>query len=153
MSKNTKNLNPHEKEIVLTALYESAQKFNGTDAVKDFIDNLLTESEKITLGRRILISQMILSGCSQMEIRSKLNVSPNTFTRTRKWLGGQIPQYDQALKEYQQLESTKQKKSSRKEKENYNPFTFRGIRKKYPMHFLFFDVADTLLGRLTENKS
>lgn len=148
MSKSVKNLSPHEKEIVLEALYQSAKRLDGGNSAVTFIDELLTESEKVTIGRRILIAQMILSGKNQAEVRSALSVSPNTFTRTRKWLNGQIPQYDKALKEFSKLQEIKTT-SVRKSHKNHSDFTkFSTLRKKFPAHFLFFNIAEELLIRL-----
>lgn len=131
-----------EKELVLSALHGCADSLTAIS----FVDQLLTESEKLTIGRRILIAQMILSGHSQAEIREILNVSPNTFTRTRKWLNGQIPNYDKALKEYG--EQINKRDSTQTKNKNYDPTTFQGLRNKYPMHFLFFNLAEELLHKL-----
>jgi len=150
MSKNIQNLNPHQKELTLTALYESAKQFDGTQPVIGFIDELLTDSEKITIGRRILIAQMILAGSRQTEIREKLNVSPNTFTRTRKWLEGQIPKYGEVLEEYKKTAAAHALRNRKRKKERYDPLTFKGMRKKYPMHFLFFNLAEELHKKITK---
>lgn len=153
MSKKIKNLNPQQKELTLTALYECAKKMNGEYPAIDFIDELLTESEKIKIGRRILIAQMILAGCHQTEIRRKLGVSPNTFTRTHKWLEGQIPEYDQAIRESNKIEGIRVRKKEvilRRTKKHYDPLTFAGVRKKFPMHFLFFNLAEELLTKINK---
>lgn len=147
MSTNVKNLSPQKKELVLSVLYKSAKRFDEQSTVTNFINELLTESEKVTIGRRVLIAQMILSGYSQAEIMHRLGVSPNTFTRTKKWLLGQIPEYDVVIKEFELNKNNKRVRTKAKKK-NYNPLTFRGMRNKYPMHFLFFNLAEEILAKL-----
>jgi uncharacterized protein YerC len=145
MSKSVKKLNPHEKKIVLESLYACAGNMKSEHSAVTFIDELLTESEKITIGRRILIAQMILAGEPQTEIRFRLGVSPNTFTRTRKWLTKQIPHYDQALKDFEQTKTERKTKQKKISKEYVDPLSFTALRKKFPAHFLFFNLAEELL--------
>ena len=67
----------------MEALYASAKEFSGNKPVESFIESLLTHSEKMALGRRILIAQMILASKTRMEICDTLQVSPNTVALTR----------------------------------------------------------------------
>lgn len=57
------------------------------------IVRLLTEREKIALGRRILIAQAILSGKTRFEINDRLQVSPNTFAQMNRWLENEFSEY------------------------------------------------------------
>jgi len=141
-----------EKDMTLNALYQAAARMKGDRAAATLVDTLLTESERLMLGRRILIAQLILAGDTQREICARLNVSPNTVSMTRKWLTEQIPEYDKALKAYQ--EAAAQKKAARdaknprgqsKYKEYPDPLSFAGLKQRYPMHFLLFNLAEALL--------
>ena len=90
---------------------------------------------------------------TQAEINYKLNVSPNTFCRTRKWLEGQIPNYDDAIKEAISLEKERSEKrhEGKLSRKQYAPAnTFRGMRQRYPAHFLFFNLADELFKYLNK---
>lgn len=119
-----------------------------------FIEKLLTESERNIIGRRLLISQMILAGKSQAEIRYEFSVSPNTFTRTRKWLQQQLPNYNDTLKEYNtelqlkkaKLQHTKKIKANR-DGSHPDYLSFEAMRYRYPGHFLLFNFAEELLKR------
>jgi uncharacterized protein YjcR len=100
----------------------------------------MTESEKLVLGRRVLIAQMLVAGHTQAEIREKLHVSPNTFISTRKWLDKQIPNYKEAL-------SDLEKAGGKKKAGGFgygNPLSFGGLKKKNPAHFLLFNLSDSL---------
>jgi Trp operon repressor len=150
MSINHKKLNSRQREIILEALFSSAKEIHKNNSVEYFINTLLTESEQITIGRRILIAQMILAGKTQSEISYLLNVSPNTFTRTRKWLNKQIPNYNDALKEYQKEHSAKSSNPTKNKKIYVDPVSFKGLRKKFPMHFLLFNIAEELITKLSK---
>ncbi len=148
MSKSINKLKYSEKQVTLDALMSVAECMSSRDGVVTFINELLTESERITIGRRILIAQLILAGKSQAEISYNFNVSPNTFSRTRKWLQGQVPHYEDSLKAYQlEVEDRQAKKSlqNRQQKEHIESLTFSHLRKQYPMHFLLFNLADAVL--------
>ena len=138
-----KKYREHEKDPAIEALRNMAKGMQEKDSVIKFIDELLTESEKLVLGRRVLIAQMLVTGHSQAEIREKLHVSPNTFIRTRKWLEKQIPNYGEALKEFEKNKPQKKARAF-----GYtNPLSFGGLKKKYSMHFLLFNIADGLFKR------
>lgn len=126
----------------MSALHGTAAKIYGAKGLSSFLNELLTESEQLTLGRRILISQMILAGRSRNEIRAELDVSPNTITTTRKWLLKQLPHYDDVLKaqkaEQGRVQDNKRKRYSA-------PYTFAAMKRKYPAHFLLFNIVDGLL--------
>ena len=70
MKKKTSDIKPVEKKLALEALYKSAENVAGPRSTAQFIGQLLTENEKIILGRRILIAQMILAGETRMEIQN-----------------------------------------------------------------------------------
>ncbi|MFT7507051.1 MAG: Trp operon repressor [Acidimicrobiales bacterium] len=150
MSTNHKKLNSRKKELILEALYAGVKSMPQDNSVEYFINTLLTESEKITIGRRILIAQMILAGKTQAEIRYILGVSPNTFTRTRKWLNKQIPHYDDAIKKHAVEQMARAVKRNGTRKKYIDPLSFTGLRKKFPMHFLLFNVAEELIVKLSK---
>lgn len=145
MSKSIKKQRPKEKLLTEQALYEAARLMDGKNPAVTFIEKLLTESERNIIGRRILISQMILAGKSQAEIRYEFSVSPNTFTRTRKWLSQQIPDYNTTLKEFKaEKERKEQTRTERKRTEQSDYFSFTSFRRRYPGHFLLFNIAEEL---------
>ncbi|OIP76735.1 MAG: hypothetical protein AUK16_03155 [Parcubacteria group bacterium CG2_30_44_11] len=145
MSIKTSQLTKNQRGIILKALYSTVEHLEQPGSATVFINTFLTDSEKIKLGRRILIAQMILSGYPQPEIRYQLRISPNTFTKTRKWLESQIPDYATALKEFENKPKKYSQPADTRYRFHYDPFTFQGMRTRYPMHFLFFTLAESLL--------
>ena len=56
----------------LDALYTAASSVHGREAVKLFLRDLLTSSERIMLGRRILIARRLLAGEASTKIAADL---------------------------------------------------------------------------------
>lgn len=129
--------------MVLNALYSSADKIIGDQAVRTFIDNVLTEGERIVIGRRLLIAQMTIAGMSQPEISEQLNgVSPNTFGRIYKWLDKEFPGYDEALKQSKKEEDARIDKRRKPRYEHVDSFSLEGLKRRFPLHFLLFNITD-----------
>lgn len=130
------------------ALLKTAARFDGKDGARMFIEEMLTESEQITIGRRLLIAHMLLQGKNQQEIRSELGVSPNTFTRTRQWLLKQVPNYGDSLAAYEKKRTAIQKGrttvTKRQKREYIDPTSFSALKRRYPAHFLLFNIIDGL---------
>jgi len=72
--------------MTLDALYTAVGSLKGKDAMKAFLRDLLTPSERVMLGRRIIIARMILAGGSYDAIGEKLHVGKNTISKVHKWL-------------------------------------------------------------------
>ena len=123
-----------EKEIIRTldTLYTAASAIQGREAIKLFLKDLLTPSERIMLGRRIIIARMLLSGLSYREILARLNVGQDTIMRVQKWLTDQLPGYEQAIA------GLEKEFNKREEKKLYATSTLYRLKKKYPLHFLLF---------------
>lgn len=135
-----KKYREQERDPALKTLHDMAEGMKEKDSVTTFINEVLTESERLVLGRRILIAQMLVTGHSQAHIREKLHVSPNTFVRSRKWLNKQIPNYEEVTKE---LENSRLKKKTGAFGYT-NPLSFGGLKKKPSTHFLLLKIPEEL---------
>jgi len=120
MKKKITELSEKDRIQTLDMLYTAASSIRGQDAMKLFLRDLLTTSERVMLGRRVLIARLLLAGASQVEICRKLKVGSNTVWRVQKWLEEQFPDYKQA----------RQGKG--------DSFSYAALKKKYPLHFLLF---------------
>jgi len=98
MKRKISDLSEKEKIATLDTLYTAAASVSGREAVKLFLRDLLTPSERIMLGRRIIIARMILRGESYREIEERLKVGQATIGRVNRWLEDQFPGYEQAIK-------------------------------------------------------
>lgn len=88
MKIKTKNIRNDIRLKCLDALYTALDFAKENRGVKSFISDVLTESEKIMIGRRILIARELLIGRSYRDIVMEMGVGLDTVYKVRKWLGG-----------------------------------------------------------------
>jgi len=128
----------------LDALYTTASVLKGREAMKGFLRDLLTESERIMLGRRILIARMLLSGNSYDDIAQELGVGYDTVSRVGRWLSDQMPGYEHAIEEMEKEFDRREEK--RRIGRMYHDQSLSGViarlKKKYPIHFLLMPWPD-----------
>ncbi|HEY4490013.1 MAG TPA: Trp family transcriptional regulator [Candidatus Paceibacterota bacterium] len=126
------NLTNKDRVKTLDALYTAASVIHGREAMKLLLRDLLTESERIMLGRRILIAQRLINGEIWEEIAESMHVGLDTIGRVDRWLKDKFPGFENAIgemnKEFQ----------SRKEKKLYAKSALYRLKKKYPLYFLLF---------------
>ena len=116
-----------------------------------FLQTILTESEQIMLGRRLLIMRMLLSGAPQNEIRLQLRVSPNMVGKINKWLIEQIPEYETVTKKVVSESRARAALRTKPKRQYVDPLSFAALRKKYPLHFLLFNIAEEMIRRRRKN--
>ena len=131
----------------IDAFWNAAQSSDHRRKSLDFLRTVLTESEQLLLGRRLCIAQMLLEHKTRNEIVSILRVSPNTVSKVHRWLGEEIPEYGMIItKMGQESESRNSKGAKGKswyQKDDGLPLA--QLRKKYPLHFLLFNITAELL--------
>lgn len=135
MKVRAKELDNDARIRILDALYTAASGVQGREAMKLFLRDLLTESERIMLGRRILIAQLLLQGERPTAVASKLKVGYDNIYRIQRWLSDQLPGYEQAIKEMEK--EFKKRQDSHEDKKLYATNMLYRLKKKYPGHFLF----------------
>jgi uncharacterized protein YerC len=136
MRKALTRVKPPEETAVLDALYNVIRDFEDNKSMADFINKFLTKSERLVVGRRILIANLLLKGHTYFEINDKLNVSPNTIARVKIWLDSEFPDYEKIL-EKESSHGNKSKIYKRTE-----PFSLKHLKKKYPLHFLLLSLIE-----------
>lgn len=139
MRKQAKQLTEKERIKTLDALYTAAGAMKGREQTKRFLRDLLTESERIMLGRRILIAQLILSGETQRGVVERLGVGMDTVYRVHRWLRDQFPGYEEAIAALEKEQGRRKDRSA---------YSVKTLRKKYPQHFMLW----TLLDEFTKKK-
>ena len=131
MKKRMKELGEKERIATLDALYTAAGSLRGRDAMKDFLRDLLTESERVMLGRRIMIARLLLSGATRREIATRLQVGLDTIQRIERWLSDQMPGYENAIAGLERAHGKREQKFEADKR-------FAALKRKYPLHFLLF---------------
>ena len=142
MSIKVSNQNTKTNKQAVEALHTAAKAIGGTHPALTIITGLLTESEQVTLGRRLLIAQQLLKGKTRMDICTNLHVSPNSVTRTRQWLTQSIPEYSRVVNQ-----PLKNKPVRRKRTAISKPFTLERLKQNYPAHFLLIHALEAMYKR------
>ncbi len=138
MKVRAKDLPDADRIEILDALYTAAASVKGRADMKMFLRDLLTESERIMLGRRILIARMLLEGCTHRYIADGLKVGTDTVWRVDRWLDDQFPGYEKAIDGLREEQSARYWRSKAGQREMYATSALYRLKKKYPLHFLLF---------------
>lgn len=136
MKKKIEELSEQERMLTLDALYTAAGTVHGRSAMKLFLRDLLTESERVMLGRRILIARLLLQDETADSIRARTGAGYATIERIRRWLKDQFPGYETAIK------NLEEEFGKREFKRKYAASALFRLKKKYPLHFLFFPESN-----------
>lgn len=133
MKKRIDELSEQERMKTLDALYTATASVRGRADMKAFLRDLLTESERIMLGRRIIIARLLLQQETCDTIRERTGAGYGTIERVRRWLSDQIPGYEQAVagmeREFRARGFTKSYQARE---------VLRRLKQRYPLHFLLF---------------
>lgn len=129
-------LSDKERMDTLDNLYTAAGTIRGRAAMKSFLKDLLTESERIMLGRRIQIARELLANTSVDDIAERMRVGYDTIYKVQRWLDDRLPGYEDAVRGLdRELEKRKRKCD---DSYLYATSALFRLKKKYPMHFLLF---------------
>ncbi len=132
MKKKMDELSEKERIATLDALYTAAGTIRGRAAMKLFLRDLLTESERIMLGRRILIARLLIQDETYETIGVRLGTSHPTIGRVHKWLRDQLPGYETAIA------AMEDEFGKRDFKKKYATSAIFRLKRRYPLHFLLF---------------
>ena len=139
MKVEIRKLSKEERIKYLDALYTTVATLKSRDEVKLFLRDLLTESERIMVGRRILIAQKLLADKSYDEIAGEMRVGMDTITRVHRWLEDEASGYEKAITA---LNKEMGNRLKFKKESAPVPYSFSWLKKKYPLHFALFNLFD-----------
>ncbi len=97
MKVRSKQLTDKQRIEVLDTLYTAAGTVRGRDSMKLFLRDLLTPSERIMLGRRIMIARQLIAGKRYDDIEADMKVGRDTIGRVQKWLNDESEGYEKAV--------------------------------------------------------
>lgn len=132
------NLKENERKEYLDYFYKTLSKLDGEEEVKSFFSELLTMSEIVMIVRRLQIAKMLIQEYTYKKIKEKLGVGISTIIQVDRWM-------DSSFRGYREINSKYYKKSKSINCNDLNiedPFSFSNLKKKYPAHFLLFNILD-----------
>ncbi len=129
MKVKARSLSKRQIIETLDALYTAAGSIKGRAAMKLFLRDLLTESERVMLGRRLLIAQRLIGNKTYDAIQTELGVGGTTIAKVEQWLQDQLPGYETALKGMEQEFVTRRGKLRERDSLVY-------LKKKFPLFAL-----------------
>lgn len=142
MSRALHKIRKPEQDLHAKILQEIDTSFSGNQPVANFVNSILTGGEKVRLIRRLIIAQLVLRGYTYFEINEVMQVSPNTFSKIRRWTLEQIP-------EYAAVTSVAGKQKI--ERSNWpDTYSYEWLKKKYPAHFLLFNLSEHIFKKLKQ---
>jgi TrpR-related protein YerC/YecD len=130
------NLTELEKKVFLGEFYDMIALLKSREEVKQFFKDLLTLSEVVMISRRLQIAKMLLEGFTYREVQKKLKVGVPTIVYVERWLNQGFGGYRNIITRHK-----KQKESKFKNYEPAPPFSLNHLRKKYPLHFLLWNMV------------
>ena len=94
-----KVLHPTVKAKIQELLLDCISRCRDQKTSAGFIDDLLTDTEKVMIAKRIAVALMILKGYPSLDIEETLKVSGQTVWMMRAWLSAKGKGYREMLEE------------------------------------------------------
>lgn len=131
-----------ERQTLLNELWSLVALLKTKEEIRNFFRDLLSETEELMLARRIRIARFLLEGKSYENIRENMHASDVTIAGVHRWLQRGSEGYKNMLPQLEK-ELEKQRNQQIKQREQRQPFTFAWLKKRYPLHFLLFNLLDS----------
>lgn len=109
------------------------------DEVRNFFRDLLSETEALMLARRIRIAKLLLKGTSYEDITKAMRASEGTIAQVHRWLQSGFGGYKVSLPHLEQI-LEKREEARKKKYEQMVPYSFAWLKRRYPLHFLLFNL-------------
>ncbi|TSC57224.1 MAG: TrpR-like protein YerC/YecD [Parcubacteria group bacterium Greene0416_79] len=132
-----------ERQQLLHEFWTAIALLETVDEINNFFKDLLSETEAVMLARRLKIAKLITHGYDYDEIAKIMHASSATIASVHSWLDGGFGGYRESVRKLE-TELKRQAAVQEKREKLRDPFSFESLKKKYPLHFLLFNVADDL---------
>lgn len=139
MRVRARDLTKQDKIKFLDALYTAASVLKSREDIKNFLRDLLTESERIMLGKRITVAKELLKGKSYDEIIKELKVGADTIAKIDRWLNDELRGYEKAIEGAEEIYKKREDKKLKIEKEKLERFL--RPRRKYSLPRFLYGIV------------
>lgn len=136
-----KTISREEKRELLNEFWSLVVLLDTREEIENFFKDLLSETESLMLARRIRIARLLLEGKSYEDIRIAMQTSYVTIAGVHRWLQGRNEGYARMLPRLEK-ELAVQKKAARSQHAQREVGSFEWLKKRYPLHFLLFNLLD-----------
>lgn len=136
-----KSLPAQERKELLDDLWNMIALLEDKEEVHRFFRDLLSETEAIMLARRVQIAKALLHGVSYEEIKVIMHTSDVTIAGVHRWLQSGFGGYTSALPRLEKAVE-QQRKGNEKQRDASTPYSFEWLKRRYPIHFLLFNLFD-----------
>lgn len=92
-------LNSEIEDRIFSLLWKSLSRLEDSDESAEFMSDLLTETERLMVAKRLSIAILVYRGNSPSEIREVLNVSFSTIGSVSGWVKNSTEKTKQILEE------------------------------------------------------
>jgi uncharacterized protein YerC len=134
-----KKLTKEDRIKCLDALYTAIGCLKSRDDIKLFLRDLLTSSERIMIGRRIIIAQMLIDGYSHRNIAGEIGVGMDTIFRVQRWLTDDKKGYEKTIEKF-----NRELKKRNKSNAYLMSGSFADIKKRYKGYYWLDDLLEEL---------
>src|SRR3989344_1702126 len=131
------------KSKCLDALYAALNLAKERNEIKSFINDILTEGEKVMVGSMILIAKRLLAGQPHRKIVAEMGVGLDTVYRVKKWLGGRHKGYEMVVEKIKKAVRPVVKRQSGF-KDYYPTSGFAEIKRRYKSYYWLSDLLDEI---------
>ena len=143
MKLKSKTIEEGEKNKFLDALYTCAGGLRSQKEIKSFLRDFLTESEKIMIGRRLLIAQRLLARHSYDRIVREMNVGLDTVYKINRWLNHGFMGHNKIFRELKR--ATKFKKKPNLGFKDYHPSgPFADLKRRYKSYYWLSNLLEEI---------
>ncbi len=132
-----------ERQKLLNEFWTTVALLDSVDEIKNFFKDLLSETEAVMVARRLRIARLIYQGKSYDEIEEELHTGSGTIASVHAWLDGGFGGYVKGIEKLKK-ELMRQGDIREKKEQTRDPSSFERLKKKYPLHFLLFNMADEI---------
>lgn len=127
-------LSVKERRKILEHFFVAISLLHNEKEIKNFFQDLLTESEMVMLARRLAIARMLIKGIGYQKIRSYLKVGFDNINAVNCWLRYGRKGYISIIEKLEKYEKKKLLHENDK-KTKVASFDWHDVKRKFPANF------------------
>lgn len=138
-------LPPKERIKLIAEFYDSINCLKSRNEVRLFFRDLLSPDEIAMLIRRVQVALLLQAGFTYHEIQDALRVGVDKIIAVQNSMTRHGEGYKFTIKRLRKIIKNREKKEERRKREQMVSFPgLDYLKRKYPTHFLLFNLIDEL---------